>query len=461
MPKVRTIFVCSSCGYSAPAWLGKCPECGAWGTFEEEMSDISGKKIDDSVHSGGQRRAVKALKLADIDLSGDEDRYATGVTEFDRVLGGGLVKGALVLIGGDPGIGKSTLILQMCEFMGASGPVLYVSGEESVRQLKMRAGRLGVKNRNLLLAGENHLETIEKLIDENSPTIVIIDSIQTAYTDKLNSIPGSVTQIREVTMSLLKIAKESEISFFIVGHVTKDGAIAGPKVLEHMVDTVLYFEGERHMNFRILRAVKNRFGSTNEIGVFEMTEHGLIAVENPSAVMIGERPHNAPGSVIVPSIEGSRPVLVEMQALVARTSASNPRRMATGVDYNRMTLMVAVLEKRAGFKMFEYDVYVNVTGGLKLIEPASDMGIIASLASSYKDKPFECDAAFVGEIGLTGEVRSVDRIEKRLMEAHRMGFTRCLIPEGNMAAASKLKGLEGLKVEGVRHIFSILNLLMP
>jgi DNA repair protein RadA/Sms len=324
----------------------------------------------------------------------------------------------------------------------------------------MRADRLGVKNENLLLVGENNLETIEKLIDEKSPAIVIIDSIQTAFTDKLNSIPGSVTQIREVTMNLLKIAKVRGISFFIVGHVTKDGAIAGPKVLEHMVDTVLYLEGERHMNYRILRAVKNRFGSTNEIGIFEMAETGLVAVENPSAIMIGERPRNVPGSVIVPSMEGTRPVLVEMQALVANTTASNPRRMATGVDYNRMTLMVAVLEKRVGFKMFEYDVYVNVTGGLKLLEPASDMGIIASLASSYKDKPFDADTAFVGEIGLTGEVRSVDRIEKRLMEAHRMGFTRCIIPEGNMAAASKLKNMEAMKMEGVRHVFSILDFLL-
>ena len=481
MPRVKSIYVCSDCGHSAPAWMGKCPSCGAWGTLEEEESGLSGKKLEAGVLAAPARPV--AYKLSEVDTGGDGFRFATGVAEFDRVLGGGLVKGTLVLLGGDPGIGKSTLILQMCERLGSlgstggaggtggvgnqgstggvgrPGPVLYVSGEESVGQLKARAGRLGVKSGGLLIASENSLEGIEKLIAENMPSIVIVDSVQTAYADTASSIPGSVAQIREVAMALLKIAKNSGVSFFIIGHVTKDGSIAGPKVLEHMVDAVLYFEGERHMNFRILRAVKNRFGSTNEIGIFEMTETGLSEVKNPSAVMIGERPRNAPGSVIVPCIEGTRPVLVEMQALVSKTSASNPRRMATGVDYNRMTLMVAVLEKRLGFKMYECDVYINVTGGLKLVEPASDMGIIASLASSYKDKPFGSDTAFVGEIGLTGEVRSVGQIEKRLVEAHRMGFSRCVIPEGNVAAASKVKGLEGMKIAGVRHIVSVIGLL--
>ncbi|MDR1439840.1 MAG: DNA repair protein RadA, partial [Clostridiales bacterium] len=351
--------------------------------------------------SGARISAGRAYRLDEIDIAEREQRYATAIGEFDRVLGGGIVKGSLVLIGGDPGIGKSTLLLQMCASMEAAGTILYISGEESARQLKMRADRLGVKNANLLIAAENRLSGIVRLIGANRPSIVVADSIQTMYNDELASAPGSVGQIRDVTTALMRIAKTFGISFFVVGHVTKDGAIAGPKVLEHMVDTVIYFEGERNAGFRILRAVKNRFGSTNEIGVFDMSEDGLVEVENPSAVMMGERPRGVSGSVVVPCMEGTRPMLVEIQALTSRTGAQIPRRMATGVDYNRMTLMAAILEKRMGLKLYDCDVYVNVAGGFRLTEPACDLGIIAAMASSFRDRAFDADTAMIGEVGLT------------------------------------------------------------
>ena len=457
MARMKTIYVCQQCGHSTSGWLGKCPSCNGWGTFVEELSDSSGQKLN-------TKRAApvadsKAYRLHEIDADAKEDRYNTGIMEFDRVLGGGLVKGSLVLVGGDPGIGKSTLLLQMCEFMGAHGVILYISGEESVRQLKMRAGRLGVASENLAIAAENKLSGIDRLIAENKPKMVIIDSIQTMFNDELNTAPGSVGQIRDVTLALMRIAKTSGISFFIVGHVTKEGAIAGPKVLEHMVDTVLYFEGERSAGFRILRAVKNRFGSTNEIGIFDMLDKGLTEVENPSAVILQERPRGVPGSVVVPSVEGTRPVLIEIQALASKTGMQNPRRMATGVDYNRLTLMVAILEKRIGLKLYECDVYVNVTGGLKIFEPACDLGMIAAIASSYRNKAFDADTALIGEVGLTGEVRSVDQIEKRLREVAQLGFLQCVIPEGNMNGKMKMDKMSKLKLLPIKHITQAFDLL--
>ncbi|MDR3121024.1 MAG: DNA repair protein RadA [Clostridiales bacterium] len=501
MARQKTIYVCQECGYSTSGWLGKCPSCNSWGSFSEEASDAAGQK--QPVGAGGRSNAaavgVKALRLREIDASGGEDRFQTGIGEFDRVLGGGLVKGSLVLVGGDPGIGKSTLLLQMCATIrldetpdaaslpkapaGAATPqkkaapppkapsprqsapastILYVSGEESARQLKMRAARLGVSGETLLVAAENRLSGILSLIDDYVPKVVIVDSIQTMYNEELNTTPGSVGQIRDVTMSLMRVAKASGVSFFIVGHVTKEGAIAGPKVLEHMVDTVLYFEGERSAGLRILRAAKNRFGSTNEIGIFDMADGGLVEVENPSAVMLSERPRGVSGSVVVPSIEGTRPMLVEIQALASRTGAQNPRRMATGVDFNRMTLMVAILEKRLGLKLFDCDVYVNVTGGLRLYEPACDLGIIAAVASSFRDKAFDPDTAMIGEVGLTGEIRSVDQIEKRLNEARRLGFLRCIVPEGNVSGGGRLRSraLEtgGLELIPARHIVKVFDL---
>ena len=460
MAQVKTIYVCQQCGHSTSGWMGKCPSCGGWGSFVEEISDASGKKKEAA--KGALLIDSKAYRLDEIDANNTEERYPTGILEFDRVLGGGLVKGSMVLVGGDPGIGKSTLLLQMCEAISAHGTVLYVSGEESTRQIKMRADRLGVKTPGLAAATENKLAGLEKLIADTDPKVVIVDSIQTMYNDELNTVPGSVGQIREVTMQLMRLAKSTGISFFIVGHVTKEGTIAGPKVLEHMVDTVLYFEGERNAEFRILRAVKNRFGSTNEIGVFEMSDHGLMEVENPSAVILSERPRSVPGSVVVPSIEGTRPVLVEIQALATRTAAQNPRRVATGIDFNRLTLMTAILEKRLGLKLYDCDVYVNVTGGLRISEPACDLGIIAAITSSFRDRAFDPDTALIGEVGLTGEVRSVNQIEKRLTEVQRLGFLRCVVPEGNLGSKEKelRKMAAGLEIYPVRHIVKAFDLFV-
>ena len=510
MARFKTIYVCQQCGYSAAGWLGKCPSCGSWGTLVEEESEASGQKK--AVRSDMPASRVRAYSLSEIENAGDnknggnaggiksggntdnnknggnagdnksggnagdiknggnagdniaggfldtESRDSTGISEFDRALGGGLVRGSLILVGGDPGIGKSTLLLQMCAKI--TQKTLYVSGEESVGQLRMRAARLGFTGGSLLVAAETNLAVIERLIEKYSPDNVIVDSIQTMYDANLGGTPGSVSQIRGVTMALMRIAKAGRVTFLIVGHVTKDGSIAGPKVLEHMVDAVLYFEGERSAGLRLLRAVKNRFGPSNEIGVFDMSENGLVEVKNPSALILGERPRGVPGSVVVPCMEGTRSMLVEIQALAAHTNASIPRRMAAGVDYNRMTLMIAILEKRMGLKLFDCDVYVNVTGGIKISEPACDLGIVAAVASSFRDRAFDPDTAMVGEVGLTGEIRGVDQLEKRLNEAARLGFKRCIAPESTLAARGRSFGGEAkhLEIIPARHIIKVFDL---
>lgn len=425
--KVKTVFFCNECGYETSKWLGKCPACGMWNTMVEERV-----KPEDS-HSANtsfDRHKEKPKKLKEIEVV-EEDRVKTGILELDRVLGGGIVKGSLVLVGGDPGIGKSTLLLQMCQTVCPGEVILYVSGEESQRQIKMRADRLGVENEQLLLLSETNLEDIVLAIETSRPSLVIIDSVQTMYSSAITSAPGSVSQVREVTQILMRIAKENNISVFVVGHVTKEGAIAGPKVLEHMVDCVLYFEGERHQYHRILRAVKNRFGSTNEIGVFEMCASGLKEVANPSLMLLDGRPENVSGSCVICILEGTRPVLAEVQALVSKTNFPAPKRMSTGIEYNRVSLIMAVLEKRVGFNLSSQDAYVNVVGGIRVDEPAADLGIALAVASSYRNIYISSNVLAIGEVGLTGEIRAVNSIEKRISEGIKLGFEYIIIPEGN------------------------------
>ncbi|MEG6612580.1 DNA repair protein RadA [Pseudoclostridium thermosuccinogenes] len=453
MAKSKSVFVCQECGYESSKWLGKCPACDQWNTFVEQIQEARSRSMQPAAGN------AKVFNINDIQLE-EEERYSTGIKEMDRVLGGGIVRGSLILVGGDPGIGKSTLLLQVCERLQMNGKVLYVSGEESVKQIKLRADRLGIKNGRLLMVSETNFRAIEGIIDREKPEVVIIDSIQTVFDDELTSAPGSVSQVREVTGGLLRIGKGNNITIIIVGHVTKEGAIAGPRVLEHMVDTVLYFEGERHLSYRVLRAVKNRFGSTNEIGIFEMRDIGLVEVQNPSMTMLSGRPVNVPGSVVIASVEGTRPMLIEIQALVCATSFGMPRRMATGVDYNRVTLLMAVLEKRVGMQLHNYDAYINVVGGLKIDEPACDLGITASIASSYRDSAVDANTVLIGEVGLTGEVRAVSQIEKRLMEAYRIGFKSCIIPSGNMKMVKQLKSLEGMDIKGVENVHQALDLIL-
>jgi DNA repair protein RadA/Sms len=425
MAKLRSKYVCSECGYESSGWMGKCPACLKWNTLLEEVYEDS-----------PQQSKVLNLDLpqitplSEIEIS-TTSRIKTGSAELDRVLGGGIVPASLVLIGGEPGIGKSTLILQVCARIAMDKRVLYVSGEESVGQIKLRADRLNAVSSSVFMVSETSYEHIEGIINKEKPDFIVIDSIQTVYSENLSSAPGSVSQVRDVTAKLLRISKKNGITVFVVGHVTKEGAIAGPRVLEHMVDTVLYFEGERHLEFRILRAVKNRFGSTNEIGIFEMTSAGLRDVENPSSLMLEGRSYNQPGSVIVGLIEGSRPMLVEVQALVCPTSFGMPRRQATGMDYNRLTMLMAVLEKKVGMQLNSFDAYLNVAGGFKLDEPAADLGVVAAIASSFKNKAVDTSTVFFGEVGLTGEVRSVSQMDKRITESHRMGFKRCIVPKLN------------------------------
>lgn len=453
MAKIKSNFICQECGYETSGWMGKCPACNQWNTFIEERRE-SGSK---STMAAG--RKAKPVNINDIRID-NEERYSTGLKEMDRVLGGGIVGGSLILVGGDPGIGKSTLLLQVCENVNFQGKILYVSGEESIKQIKIRADRMSVKNRNLLMISETGFRAIEELIDGEKPGLVIIDSIQTVYNDELTSAPGSVSQVREVTAGLMRIAKGLGVTIMIVGHVTKEGSIAGPRVLEHMVDTVLYFEGERHMSYRVLRSVKNRFGSTNEIGIFEMRDIGLVEVDNPSLMLLSGRHANVPGSVVVSSVEGTRPMLIEVQALVCATNFGVPRRMATGVDYNRITLLMAVLEKRVGMQLYNYDAYVNVVGGLKIDEPACDLGIIASIASSFRDTAVDSGTVLIGEVGLTGEVRAVSQMDKRIMEASRIGFKRCIIPAGNMKAVNQIKNIEGIEIKAVENVQDALEILL-
>lgn len=453
MAKVKSIFICQECGYESTGWMGKCPACNGWNTFVEELQG-GGQKSP-----GVSLAEVKAVSINSIPMD-DEERHSTGMKEMDRVLGGGIVKGSLILVGGDPGIGKSTLLLQICNSVRYDSKILYVSGEESIRQIKMRADRLHISRPDLMMVSETNFKSIEKLIEMENPGMVIIDSIQTVFNEELSSAPGSVSQVREATSGLMKIAKSTGIAILIVGHVTKEGSIAGPRVLEHMVDTVLYFEGDRHLSYRVLRAVKNRFGSTNEIGIFEMRDVGLVEVDNPSMTMLSGRPEFVPGSVVIASQEGTRPMLVEIQALVCATNFGMPRRMATGLDHNRITLLMAVLEKRVGMQLGSYDAYVNVIGGFKLDEPACDLGIITAIASSFRNKAVDPECVLIGEVGLTGEIRAVSQIEKRIMEAARIGFKTCIIPAGNAKALENQKTFEGINIKKVANVQEALSLLL-
>ncbi len=452
MAKLKNKFVCQECGYESLRWIGKCPSCNSWNSFVEEIYDAKAKKL-----SIADTKDVKVERLIDISIS-NEDRIETGLGELDRVLGGGIVKGSLALIGGDPGIGKSTLAVQIANnISNKDHNVLYVSGEESAKQIKMRSDRLSIKSDKLYILAETNLDIITKVVEKINPEIIIIDSIQTMFDPSIESAPGSVSQVRTITSNLMKLSKAREMASFLVGHVTKDGSIAGPRVLEHMVDVVLYFEGERHNTYRILRGVKNRFGSTNEIGMFEMRDVGLVEVENPSEMLLSGRPEHTAGTIVVPSVEGTRPMMIEVQALVTNTLFGMPRRVATGIDYNRVVLMIAVLEKKAGLHLQNSDAYINIVGGIQIKEPAVDLGIVCAIASSFKDVTIDSKTVALGEVGLTGELRTVSFIEKRIKEASKLGFTKVIIPEAN------LKGLErnsDIEVIGVSNIEKALKIVL-
>ena len=422
--KVKSVYVCSECGFESPKWFGKCPGCGRWNTMNEEIRETGPKK---SGIGASHRSLSRAVPISQISMA-EEERYHTGMSELDRVLGGGIVKGSLILISGEPGIGKSTILLQICGTLGQNHKILYVSGEESARQIKLRANRLGVNSDSLYVFAETDIQVVIEQLREDKPDLVMIDSIQTMNFTDLNSSPGSVSQVRECTSAVMRAAKALEIPAIIVGHVNKDGAIAGPKVLEHIVDTVLYFEGDRQMSYRILRAVKNRYGSTNEIGVFDMAENGLQQVVNPSEALLAGRPTHVSGTCVTCIIEGSRPILAEIQGLATTTGFGTPRRMSTGFDYNRLSLLLAVLEKRAGYYFANLDAYVNVVGGLRLDEPAGDLAVALALVSSLKDKPISDKTIVFGEIGLAGELRNVTQVETRIREAERLGFEKCILP---------------------------------
>ncbi|MGA6924607.1 MAG: DNA repair protein RadA [Desulfosarcina sp.] len=447
----KTLFVCQSCGYESPKWMGRCTECGAWDSFAEETRRAAAA---DSKRMAG--KGSRPVPIDTVDIV-DEQRLSTGIAEFDRVLGGGLVVGTLILIGGDPGIGKSTLMLQVLHGIATSGrKVLYVSGEESVRQLRLRSRRLETVSPSLLVVSEIDIDAVMAMVESEQPDVLVVDSIQTMFSPEITSAPGSVSQVRESTLRLMLMAKRTGIPTFLVGHVTKEGAIAGPRLLEHMVDTVLYFEGDRNHVFRILRAVKNRFGSTNEIGVFEMKESGLREVLNPSAVFLAERPENASGSVVTASMEGTRPILVELQALASSTSFGTPRRTILGLDHNRVALLVAVMEKQLGMHLMGHDIFMNVAGGVKITEPAADLGIVSAIASSFLDRPIRKDTMVVGEVGLAGEVRAVGNLEIRIAEARKMGFTRCVAPAGCL---KRLRRPEEITLEGVENVAAAVELL--
>ncbi|MCI9532159.1 MAG: DNA repair protein RadA [Lachnospiraceae bacterium] len=443
--KKITVYFCQSCGYESSKWMGQCPGCGEWSTFVEESveKNAAGKK-----KGGAAGEELKPSKLSEINMQ-DRSRVQTGFAELDRVLGGGIVPGSLVLVGGDPGIGKSTLLLQVCRNLAESMEVLYISGEESLQQIKMRAQRIGQFSDGLRLFCETSMERIEQVVERQKPQAVIIDSIQTIYSEDIGSAPGSVSQVRETTARLLQVAKGMDITVFIVGHVTKEGVVAGPRVLEHMVDTVLYFEGDRHASYRILRGVKNRFGSTNEIGVFEMREAGLKEVENPSEFMLNGKPQGASGSVVACSMEGTRPILVEIQALVCHSNFGIPRRTAAGTDLNRVNLLMAVLEKRAGLSLSSSDAYVNIAGGVRMHEPAIDLGIVMALASSFRNKVIDDKVICFGEVGLSGEVRAVNMAQQRVSEAKKLGFSTCILPK---VCVPGLTDTSGIQIVGVGNI---------
>ena len=449
----KTAFFCQNCGYESAKWMGQCPACREWNTFVEEPTAAKTPAGTQGIgnHSAAGRKPVHLTEIS----TGKEERIPTGIGELDRVLGGGIVPGSLTLVGGDPGIGKSTLLLQVCRMLSTAGhQVLYISGEESLRQIKLRAVRIGEFNENLSLLCETNLDIIRAVMEKEKPEMAVIDSIQTMYNEEVSSAPGSVSQVRESTNVLMQIAKGMGISIFIVGHVTKDGNVAGPRVLEHMVDTVLYFEGDRHASYRILRAVKNRFGSTNEIGVFEMQNTGLEEVKNPSEFLLNGRPENASGSVVACSMEGTRPILVEIQALVCQSNFGIPRRTAVGTDFNRVNLLMAVLEKKAGVHLASSDAYVNIAGGMKMTEPAIDLGICLAIISSAKDIVIPDSVMVFGEIGLSGEVRAVSMAGQRVQEAKKLGFETVILPEVNRAATESMKGIRLIYVAGIRDAIS-------
>lgn len=446
----NNVFFCQECGYESSKWVGQCPACKAWNTMVEEIVD----KKTSVTHR--QITEVQVAKLNDVQSS-SEKRMDTHIEELNRVLGGGIVPGSLVLVGGDPGIGKSTLLLQTCKSLSDQKiAVLYISGEESLQQIKMRADRIGIFSDEMTLLCETNLDLIQGVIEERKPQVVVIDSIQTMFRENVNSAPGSVSQVREATSVLMRLAKEQGIAIFVVGHVTKEGTVAGPRVLEHMVDTVLYFEGDRYASYRILRAVKNRFGSTNEIGAFEMCQSGLREVPNPSEYMLDGKPKNASGSIVVCTMEGTRPLLVEIQALVCHSAFGMPRRTAAGVDYNRVNLLMAVLEKNVGVRLADQDAYINIAGGMKVSEPATDLGLVLAIISSFRNRPIAEDTICFGEVGLSGEVRSVNMVEQRIAEAHKLGFKQCILPKVCMKNIQKPDGMLLKGVENVREALEIL-----
>lgn len=451
MAKVKTRFVCQECGYFTVKWLGKCPECSSWNSFVEEIE----KKKEKNYREKGVGTSEKPVKLSEISLY-KESRFTTGIGELDQVLGGGIVEGSLILVGGDPGIGKSTLLLQMANNTAKNDKtILYISGEESLKQTKLRADRLNIKSDNLYIVSENDIDIIVKHIKNIKPDLLIIDSIQTVHSSELSSAPGTVSQVREATSTFMNVSKGMGISTFIVGHVTKSGSIAGPKILEHMVDTVLYFEGEKNNIYKILRAVKNRFGSTNELGIFEMTSLGLKEIKNPSEIFISKNSKEAPGSVITAAMEGSRPILIEIQALVSRTNFGTPRRMANGLDHNKVVMLMAILEKIKGMMIQDQDGYINVVGGMALNEPAADLAVITVIASSFMNVIIPRDMVFFGEVGLTGEVRPVSMVQQRVNEAAKLGFKRCIIPKENVKRIEN----KNILVEGVENISEVFDKL--